>query len=183
MAVCPWCANTDRHVRLTPGPRAIALLTRLGLSGAQIMEVAAAIEEDSHAPADLFGEPLLGLPVIVLADAFDQFWQHYPRKVGKDTARKAFLGALKRIGGNNPGQVLIDAVIAYTEVADLKDPGFIPHPSTWLNAGRWKDDLEVERRAAAGPRTNAERREAESSDNLRSLHDAALQGRDGSWQP
>ena len=67
---------------------------------------------------------------------FARFWQAYPRKVGKQAARKAFgrvevpldrlLEALERQRGDPQWQ---------------KENGrFIPHPVTWLNQGRWEDE-------------------------------------------
>lgn len=67
---------------------------------------------------------------------FARFWQLYPRKVGKQAARKAFarvpvpidrlLEALERQRGDPQWQ---------------RERGrYIPHPVTWLNQGRWEDE-------------------------------------------
>lgn len=70
---------------------------------------------------------------------FDMFWKAYPRKVAKDAARKAF-------DKRKPTQELLDEMlkaISYQMTDDQwkKDDGrFIPHPSTWLNEGRWMDE-------------------------------------------
>lgn len=77
--------------------------------------------------------------------AFDTFWKAYPRKVGKDDARKVF--ARKKCAS------IIVPIIAAIEAQKLgvqwcKDDGrFIPHPSTWLNRGSWDDEVIL-----AGPR-------------------------------
>lgn len=69
---------------------------------------------------------------------FDRFWRAYPRKVGKDDARKAFA---KR----NPDEAMLALMLRAIEKqraskAWTKDEGqFIPHPATWLNQGRWQD--------------------------------------------
>lgn len=71
-------------------------------------------------------------------EGFAEFWAAYPRKVGKDDARKAFV---KR----KPDEELIAQMLkAIREQAQSdqwsKDGGkFIPHPSTWLNRGQWGD--------------------------------------------
>jgi uncharacterized protein YdaU (DUF1376 family) len=65
---------------------------------------------------------------------FERWWQAYPRKVGKDAARKAFDRAVR--SGATPGTLLF-ALTIYPWPDDLH---FTPHPSTWLNQGRWKDD-------------------------------------------
>jgi hypothetical protein len=78
-----------------------------------------------------------------LGDArFDEFWKAYPRKVGKDAARRAFA---KR----KPTAMLHLAMLAaiaeqIKSEAWRKDSGqFIPNPATWLNQGRWQDDCGV----------------------------------------
>jgi hypothetical protein len=64
---------------------------------------------------------------------FEDFWAAYPRKIGKDAARKAFANAKKRAP--------IEAIAAGLNSARWPtDPQFIPHPATWLNQGRWQDD-------------------------------------------
>lgn len=75
---------------------------------------------------------------------FDEFWASYPKKVGKEAARKAF-GKV-----HVPVDVLISAVEAQKMSAQWqKDHGqYIPNPATWLNQGRWEDELQG---AAQGP--------------------------------
>ncbi|MBR7010022.1 MAG: hypothetical protein IKI02_03805 [Oscillospiraceae bacterium] len=70
------------------------------------------------------------------AEDFERFWQVYPRKVGKQAARKAF----DRVG------VPVERLLAALE-RQRADPQwrrengrYIPHPVTWLNQGRWEDE-------------------------------------------
>jgi len=86
-------------------------------------------EKDSSSPA-------APATVRVPTGAFDTFWSAYPRKVGKDAARRAFDKAARRVGHDT-----ITAG-AYRFAADPNLPAkeFIPHPATWLNAGRWDDE-------------------------------------------
>lgn len=78
---------------------------------------------------------------------FERFWSVYPRKVGKDAARRVWQ---KR----QPNAVLTDRIVAAVDQQTAwpewtKDGGrFIPHPSTWLNRGSW-DDEPLERRGPA----------------------------------
>jgi uncharacterized protein YdaU (DUF1376 family) len=71
---------------------------------------------------------------------FDVFWNKYPKKVGKDAALKAFQ---KR----KPDQhLLVQMLNALGEQsrseAWVKDGGqFVPNPATWLNQGRWQDEV------------------------------------------
>jgi hypothetical protein len=81
-------------------------------------------------------------------DAFGRFWKIYPRKVGKLQAEKAFRRALKLA----PAEELIAAAErdAAGWAATGKDPRYIPHPTTWLNGGRWNDEQEQGQFQGAG---------------------------------
>ncbi len=74
---------------------------------------------------------------------FDDWWGLYPRKVNKQKAIEAW----KKI---KPDQNLIMKMIGAIDIQKTskewtKDGGqFIPHPTTWLNGGRWDDELEIE---------------------------------------
>ena len=69
---------------------------------------------------------------------FAKFWSAYPRKVGKDVARKAF-------DKRKPSTELVDLMVQAVNRQKMtpqwaKEGGqFIPHPSTWINEGRWMD--------------------------------------------
>lgn len=68
-------------------------------------------------------------------DGFTEFWALYPRKVGKGAARKAWKGALKKTDATS----IIDAVTLY-RITCPKDPQYVAHPASWLNAERWADE-------------------------------------------
>lgn len=83
------------------------------------------------------------------ASAFDVFWQAYPRKTGKAAARKAFVKA------KPPLDVVLKAIEAQKHSAQWqRDNGqYIPYPATWLNQGRWEDEVqETELPAKPKPR-------------------------------
>jgi hypothetical protein len=71
-----------------------------------------------------------------LKEGFDLFWSAYPRKQGKQDARKAFEKA----------DVSLDTILTELEkqkgMADWQEDGgkYIPHPATWLNGRRWEDE-------------------------------------------
>lgn len=72
--------------------------------------------------------------------SFDQFYAAYPRKVGKQDAQKAWV----KLKPNADLLALILAAIENQKAgADwLRDDGqYIPHPATWLRAGRWLDEV------------------------------------------
>lgn len=69
---------------------------------------------------------------------FDDFYQAYPRKTGKQTALKAYDRALK----STTHDEIMQGVLKYkNDIASKKTtPEYIKHPSSWLNAGCWDDD-------------------------------------------
>jgi uncharacterized protein YdaU (DUF1376 family) len=69
---------------------------------------------------------------------FAEFWDRYPRKVGKDAARKAFAKAMKAA---RPDDVMF-GLSQQIPSLQSKDPQFIPHAASWLNQGRWTDEPE-----------------------------------------
>jgi hypothetical protein len=71
---------------------------------------------------------------------FDEFWTAYPRKQGKEAARKAFIKAATIA---NP-EVIIEGAKRYASDPNRKKE-FTAHAATWLNAGRWDDEPEPER--------------------------------------
>jgi len=72
---------------------------------------------------------------------FDEFWETYPRKVGKETARKAFARAIRK----TPIEMILQAIERQKQSSQWqKDNGeFIPHPTTWLNRAGWEDELDA----------------------------------------
>lgn len=86
-------------------------------------------EEPPLPPADAGG-------AVVRVSPFDVFWQAYPRKAGKRTARSAFERATKRA---DSAQVIIAAAHALASDPNLPPPQFVPHPTTWLNRDGWLD--------------------------------------------
>ncbi len=77
---------------------------------------------------------------------FAIWWKVYPRKVGKKAARASWNRAIKTIAVERNCLVglavkdLQEAVEAFAASTLGKDPQFCPHPTTWLNAGRYDDD-------------------------------------------
>ena len=69
---------------------------------------------------------------------FDEFWKVYPKKAGKDDARKAWLKI--KPDDDLKNQILKTVSVAARSPDWLKDNGqFIPHAATWLNGKRWED--------------------------------------------
>ena len=68
---------------------------------------------------------------------FDRFWAAYPKKVGKDAALRAFKKT------KVPVETMIQAIEAQKQSDQWQKSGgqFIPNPATWLNQGRWEDEV------------------------------------------
>ena len=84
-------------------------------------------------------------PIVPTGDEmdFELFWSSYPRKVGKEAARRSWA---KTKGKRPTINVLLKAVEDQKKTEQWnKDRGaFIPHPATWLNQGRWDDEVETQ---------------------------------------
>jgi hypothetical protein len=91
----------------------------------------AAGDSDTVAPYTLSPDPYT---------LFDEFWQAYPKKVGKGYAYDCF----KKIKVSRKLLDIMLEAIAKQKKSDMwkRDKGqYIPNPSTWLNQKRWEDDL------------------------------------------
>lgn len=79
----------------------------------------------------------------IVADAFNRFWEAYPRKVGKNQALEVW----NKI---NPDVVLADAIIAGVDRWNRSDQWtdddgqYIPYPASFLSKERWKDEVRSE---------------------------------------
>ena len=71
---------------------------------------------------------------------FEQFWQHYPRKIAKRAAQKAFDRLTKQ--EQSDAVEAIEQHLAYWKLKGT-EMDFIPHASTWLNQGRFEDELDM----------------------------------------
>jgi hypothetical protein len=73
---------------------------------------------------------------------FPEFWDLYPRKVARKSAEKAW--------EKNKCEPIADKIIAglKKQLPYMTDAKFIPHPATWINTGRYEDQLHVDVRPA-----------------------------------
>ena len=71
-------------------------------------------------------------------ELFESFWKVYPRKVGKEKCRNWFKSHKPK---QDLVQKMIEAVEEQKKSKQWSDPQYIPHPYTWLNQGRWEDEL------------------------------------------
>lgn len=75
-------------------------------------------------------------PVALDDPFFEEFWNAYPRKVARGKAREAWGTAIEKA---DP-QKIISGAKWYATDRMGKDPEFVAHPASWLNAERWADE-------------------------------------------
>ena len=77
---------------------------------------------------------------VVYGQEFLSFWAAYPKKIGKDAAWKGWKKT------KPPIEEVLFAISAQIETPAWKKDGgqFIPNPATWLNQGRWQDEIPAE---------------------------------------
>lgn len=71
---------------------------------------------------------------------FEQFWKHYPRKIAKRAAQSAFNRLTKQ--EQSDAVEAIEQHVAYWKLKGT-EMEFICHATTWLNQGRWEDELDM----------------------------------------
>ena len=68
------------------------------------------------------------------ADVFEIFWNNYPRKVGKGSAKRAFDKT------EVPVAEILDGAARLANDPNLPAIQYIPYPATWLNREGWNDE-------------------------------------------
>ena len=79
---------------------------------------------------------------------FEQFWQQYPKKVGKLTAKRSW----EKLSLENQ-QKALEAIVEHRKYWTAKGTEweFICHSSTWLNNHRFEDELVIEQKENKRP--------------------------------
>lgn len=102
-------------------------------------------------PANLAGQPhqddgaiIPSLPVDTpslpqprAVDRFDEFWEAYAHKVDRAKAMPAWNRAIKRA---DPDRIIVGA-LAYAAARVSQHKRYWKHPTSWLNADAWDNDL------------------------------------------
>jgi hypothetical protein len=66
---------------------------------------------------------------------FEEFWKHYPKKVDKGAALRAFRKAAK----TQDLDLVIEGARRFSQDPNLPEKQFIKNPATWLNAESWNN--------------------------------------------
>ena len=79
---------------------------------------------------------------------FQTFWTLYPRKVAKRAAEKAW----NRLNKQEQEEALkaLPNHIKYWQLKDT-DKEYICHAQTWLNQGRWEDEIDLTEKVVKKP--------------------------------
>ena len=84
-------------------------------------------------------------------ESFEEFYESYPNKKGKGQAQKTwnnvFTGKGDHKKPSNPTELfekIMSAVKTQTPEILLSEPQFRKHPSTWLNAQAWLDEVTLQ---------------------------------------
>jgi uncharacterized protein YlbG (UPF0298 family) len=140
--------NFEKHQNPHPNEKkAGSTIPDIGESNSNINELQIIVtnhDKDGTNRADslipITDSPLPITNTEVLEDYFEDFWYKYPKKVGKEAARKAWNKA-------NPDIIkVIDAINWQRETKQwqAEDGKYIPNPATYLNQGRWMDEAPVQ---------------------------------------
>lgn len=79
---------------------------------------------------------------------FETFWDMYPRKVAKRAAEKAW----NKLSKQDQEEALkaLPNHIKYWQIKDTEKE-FICHATTWINQGRWEDEIDLAPTVAKKP--------------------------------
>lgn len=107
-------------------------------------------------------------PQTSFEEEFLEFWKIYPRKVEKIEARKSFVRAYRKHGGE-----VLEGARRMAADPNLPPKQYVPYPASWLNAGGWTNEpyperiLSKQEQKAEDERRYAERRAREEEQRKR----------------
>lgn len=85
-------------------------------------------------------------------ESFEEFWEHYWRKVDKHAAMKAYAAKVTTV---NTHAAVMAGLMAQLPGMLEREEDKRPHASTWINHQRWLDEISTE--PARGPKSTLER--------------------------
>lgn len=119
------------------------------------------VDKNGEAGVDKNGEAYIGLnnkvtnnpPISPQGESeqiFERFWAKYPKKKGKEAARRAWRKLKPSLA---LCRVMSAALERDARGADWQRDGgrYIPYPATWLNGRRWEDEEQVAGVSAGSP--------------------------------
>jgi phage replication O-like protein O len=79
----------------------------------------------------------------ITKELFENFWEAYPRKVGRAKALKAFIKIDPDEEDTNNLIDVLNKQVSLGMISLKENKRFVPHAATWLNEKRYLDDLEI----------------------------------------
>lgn len=100
---------------------------------------------------------------VTFTDDFISFWKSYPKKTGKKAAWKAWKAARDK----PPISEILTAISRQrqTEQWQKENGQYIPNPATWINQGRWADEVEAEPESSIDAWARRKQAELEAAKN------------------
>ena len=71
-------------------------------------------------------------------EEFEAFWSTYPRRIG---GKKHTHAKWRKVAIEVGAEVILGAVRAQIGSGQLDGGRYTPYPATWLNQGRWEDEI------------------------------------------
>ena len=125
--------DVEHHARIAPAEK-----TR---GDKRTVDKSSAEESTTTSPASGEDAPQ-AREVSALEQRFDEFWAVYPKKTAKQAALKAWKRA--KVTAELHNKILMAIETAKHSEQWQRDNGqYIPHPATWINGGRWEDEIQV----------------------------------------
>lgn len=78
--------------------------------------------------------------LIQIDTLFNDFWKAYPKKIGKAKCLSWFKTHKPK---PETVEIMLEKIKEYKQTKQWQNEQYIPHPYTWLNQGRWEDELEI----------------------------------------
>ena len=164
--VTSTCNQGDKHLQPKEQPLRPSLLnpSRLNSRTPSSPPTPVCTKDEVLPPeSDTPPAPLKGGVRTHYSKEFLRFWESYPKRKGKDAAWKAWG---KRNGDRPSIDIIVTAIRNQRASPEWqKESGqYIPLPATWINQGRWADEMEVQpvaRSPAQPPYVQPEQREEE----------------------
>ena len=125
----PKRSLTNRYRLLTPPAGGYTPLPHMGTPPPAGEEVTIVIEPES--------ENQRTYDQLAVDQAFDTFWNNYPRKVGRKKCAQWWNRHQQH------ANKILDSLDAWCQywAQTVTDNRYIPHPYTWLNQERWNDPI------------------------------------------
>jgi len=127
-----YTINRPRHGVTSTTPRSDNGVTPVTPRG----DTAMSPEPSLNHPENTLAQLSLSVPP---ADAFDEFWKVWPKRVGKGAARRSWERALKRATVAQIMEGARDMAAQWAILSD-EDKKYVPYPERWLNSDRWADE-------------------------------------------